>query len=193
MNRDSNQGGANTLPGENPAQLDELVDKIYHELRHIARAHSRDGHWDPTLQTTALVHEAYLRMASSDSEISLQDRQHLKSLTSRVIRQVMVDYARRSGAAKRDPRSAPPSRIEETLIEPKLDVDVLDLDAALHQLAGFSRRLEQIVECRFFGGMSVEETASALSLSTRTVERDWRKAKTYLLRILHETKPGGKA
>lgn len=151
-------------------------------------AHSRRG-WerrDLTLQTTALVHEAYLRLAGSDGGLTVRDQQHLKALTSRIIRHVLVDYGRRSAAAKRNPENAPPGRIEETVIEPMLDLDVVDLDAALHQLSRHAPRLEKVVECRFFGGMNVEETAAALDLSTRTVERDWRKARAWLLRYLDE-------
>lgn len=172
-------------------RLDELVVKIYQELRQIARVHRSGERGNLTLQTTALVHEAYLRLASSDDSHSLKDRQHLKALTSRIIRHVLVDYARRTRAGKRDAANAPPGRIEETLIEPKLDLNVLDLDAALHRLARHAPRLEKIVECRFFGGMNVKQTAEALDLSTRTVERDWRKAKTYLLRYLDDPKSGG--
>lgn len=106
------------------------------------------------------------------------------ALTSRIIRHVLVDYARRARAGKRDSANAPPALIEETVIEPSLDVSLLDLDAVLHRLARHAPRLEKIVECRFFGGLNVQETADALDLSTRTVERNWRKAKTYLLRYL---------
>lgn len=171
------------VPG---ARLDELVVKIYKELRQMAHLHRSSERKDLTLQTTALVHEAYLRLASSDKPLSLRDQQHLKALTSRIIRHVLVDYARRTRAGKRDVSNAPPGRIEDTLIEPRLDVSIVDLDAALHRLAQHAPRLEKIVECRFFGGMNVQETAEALDISTRTVERDWRKAKTYLLRYLDD-------
>lgn len=173
-------------PTEDGASLDELVEKIYQELRQLARAQRGRERRDLTLQTTALVHEVYLRLAGSDEGPAVRDRQHLKALTSRVIRHVLVDYGRRTAAAKRDPDNAPPGAIEETLIEPMLDVDVVDLDAALHRLARHAPRLEKVVECRFFGGMNIEETAATLDLSTRTVERDWRKARAWLLRYLDE-------
>lgn len=188
MSFKSEIGGVEHAAGDPAEHLDELVGRLYDELRQIARQHRRGGRGNLTLQTTALVHEAYLRMARSDAELSLQDQRHLKALTSRIIRHIMVDYARRAGAAKRDVVNAPPGRIEDSLIEPMLDVGILDLDAALHRLAGHSPRLETIVECRFFGGMNVQETADAMSLSPRTVERDWRKAKVYLLRFLDEEK-----
>lgn len=172
-------------------QLDELVGRIYQELREIAHVHRSGERNDLTLQTTALVHEAYLRLAASEQELTLKDRQHLKALTSRIIRHVLVDYARRAGAAKRNAADAPRWRLEEMVIEPNLDVNVLDLDAALHRLAQHAPRLEKIVECRFFGGMNVQETAEALDLSSRTVERDFHKAKMFLLRYLAEPTPGG--
>ncbi|MEJ8568047.1 ECF-type sigma factor [Elongatibacter sediminis] len=188
MSSQSGRGRDDSPAEDNAAHLDDLIGKIYHDLRQIAHLHRRGAYGNLTLQTTALVHEAYLRMAGTDSELSLQDRQHLKALTSRIIRHIIVDYARRAGAAKRDAANAPHERIEDSLIEPMLDVGVLDLDVALHRLSGRSPRLEKIVECRFFGGMNVQETADALGLSPRTVERDWRKAKAYLLRFLQEDK-----
>lgn len=172
-------------------RLGELVVQIYQELREMAHLHRSSERKNLTLQTTALVHEAYLRLASADEPLSLKNRQHLKALTSRIIRHVLVDYARRTRAGKRDAANVPPGRIEDTLIEPQLDLNVLDLDAALHRLAQHYPRLEKIVECRFFGGMNVQETAEALDISTRTVERDWRKAKTYLLRYLDDPQSEG--
>jgi RNA polymerase sigma factor (TIGR02999 family) len=175
-----------TSVGDTSKPLDSLIEKIYAELREVARWHKRGERAGLTLQTTALVHEAYLRLAESGSELSLRDRRHLKAVTSRVIRHVLVDYSRRSAAAKRDPNSAHPGLIEETLIEPMLDVNVVDLDTALHRLARHSPRMERVVECRFFGGLSVEETAKALDMSESTVARDWQKARAYLLHYLDD-------
>jgi RNA polymerase sigma factor (TIGR02999 family) len=171
-----------------PPSLDELVDNLYGELKQIAHSHRSYGRGDHTLQTTALVHEAYIRMARAQGQLSLQDQKHLKALTSRIIRHIMVDYARRAGSAKRDGVSvsldlAPPLA-PQLSIEPSIDADVLDLDAALHRLAEFSPRMEKVVECRFFGGMNVTETAEALDMSARSVEREWQRARIHLLRFM---------
>jgi RNA polymerase sigma factor (TIGR02999 family) len=173
-----------------PAPLDQLVGEIYEELRQIAHLHRSRERRDITLHTTALVHEAYIRMARAETELSLQDRQHLRSLTSRIIRHVLVDYARRSRASKRDAGQADPESLLDTVIEPMLDVTVLDLDAALHRLAGYSPRMEKVVECRFFGGMNVAETAEVLGISIRAVERDWQHARLYLMRLLDGSEAG---
>ena len=136
--------------------LDETVASIYQELRLIARRRRSAERSDLTLQTTTLVHEAWIRLVGSSDEAMPSDNQHLKAMISRIIRHVLVDYGRRTAAAKRNPEQAPPGMIEDTLIEPELNLDLLDLDAALHRLAGESPRLEKIVECRFFGGMSID-------------------------------------
>jgi RNA polymerase sigma factor (TIGR02999 family) len=168
-----------------PASLkfDDLVDAVYGELRQIARSHRRKESLNLTLQTTALVHEAYLRLASGDTASMPQDSVHLKALTSRVIRHILIDYARRRKAAKRD-HSQACDLLEECLIEPSLNVDILDLDAAIHRLSRHSERLGQVVEYRFFGGLNAEETAQLLDVSSRTVERDWRNAKAHLMQYL---------
>lgn len=173
-----------------PAPLDQLVSEIYQELRQIAHLHRNRERPDVTLHTTALVHEAYIRMARSEADLSLQDRQHLRSLTSRIIRHVLVDYARRGRATKRNVAYADPEALLDTVIEPMLDVTVLDLDAALHGLARYSPRMEKVVECRFFGGMNVAETAEVLGISIRAVERDWQHARLYLMRLLDGSDDG---
>jgi len=170
--------------------LDETVAAIYRELRLIARRRRAAERNDLTLQTTTLVHEAWIRLVGSSGDAMPSDNQHLKATISRIIRHVLVDYGRRTAAAKRNPEQAPPGMIEDTLIEPELNLDLLDLDAALHRLAGESPRLGKIVECRFFGGMSIEQTAEALACSTRTVERDWLKARAYLLNYLGREESG---
>lgn len=172
---------------ERPARVqDRLVSSVYDELKRIARAHSRQEQFNATLQTTALVHEAWLRLAESDTALQPRTETHLKALTSRVIRHVLVDYARQATARKRSPDSNDISELQFTLIDPGLDVHLLDLDEALHALAGDSPRLAELVEYRFFGGMSIPETAEILGLSTRTLERDWIKARAYLLKLLRE-------
>lgn len=159
---------------------------VYDELKRIAHAHNRHERFNATLQTTALVHEAWLRLAESDAALQPQSEAHLKALTSRVVRHVLVDYARQSTARKRSPDANDIAEMQSTQIDPGLDVDLLDLDEALHALAAQSPRLAELVEYRFFGGMSIPETAEVLDLSTRTVERDWIKARAYLVQQLRE-------
>lgn len=165
-------------------KFERLLESVYDELRRIAHFHRLNERPNLTLQTTALVHEAYLRLVNSHTVPKPRDERHMKALTSRVIRRVLVDDARARNAQKRDPERAGGALAEIDCLDPDLAVDVLDLDAALNQLANASRRLETIVELRFFGGMTSEEVAAELDISVSTAERDWRKARLYLLELL---------
>ena len=175
--------------GEEPEDFEGLVERIYAELRRIAHYHRLNERNNLTLQTTALVHEAYLCLAESDAVLKPRDELHLKALTSRIIRRVLVDHWRKNNAQKRDAVGArdDPRMSEGTV--PSLDVGILDLDDALQRLATHSTRLEQVVELRYFGGMSSKETADTLGVSVRTVERDWIRAKAYLLSFLEDSAP----
>lgn len=187
MDASSKQAGrAVTDPEGATTVQDRLIATVYDELKRIAHAHNRHEQFNATLQTTALVHEAWLRLAESDPALQPRTEAHLKALTSRVVRHVLVDYARQATARKRSPDASDVAELQSTLIDPGLDVDLLDLHEALHALAGQSPRLAQLVEYRFFGGMSIPETAEILDLSTRTVERDWLKARAYLVKLLRE-------
>lgn len=162
--------------------LRRLVPLIYDDLRIIARRHlarEREGH---TLNTTALVHEAYLNLAAGEG--SWRDRAHFFAAASRAMRHILVDYARRRRAVKRggEPLRVP-LRPDMTAEAPRT-LDLLALDEALTALERKDERLGRVVECRFFGGMKAEETAEALGVSLRTVERDWSRAKAYLHRTL---------
>lgn len=163
--------------------LDRLLPLVYDDLRRIARRHlggERPGH---TLNTTALVNESYLNLVSGEGPDG-RDRAQFFALASRVMRNVLVDYARRRRARKRGG-----DRVRITLepglasVEPPVD-DLLALDEALEWLGERNGRLARVVECRFFGGMTVAETAEALEVSTRTVERDWARARAHLHRFL---------
>jgi len=163
--------------------LDELMPLVYDELRRLARRcmrHEGAGH---ILQTTALVNEAYLRLVNS-SRVQWQDRVHFFSIAAQLMRRVMVDEARKRRNQKRGGEF---TRVEldETLVsnEPR-EFDLLALDEALQRLAEFAPRKEQVVELRFFGGLSIEETASVLGVSTDIVKREWRTAKLWLLQEL---------
>ena len=190
------------------AALDRLVPVVYAELRAMAHRQLRreaDGH---TLTTTALVHEAYLRLVEWEGAPSL-DRAHLLALAARVMRRVLIDHARQHHAAKRDgahdrvplvsvdesfeselqdsaapPRHAPSGDASDAAGERA--ATLIALDDALTRLAALDERLARVVEYRFFGGLDEEETAAALGVTARTVRRDWVKAKGWLLEALAE-------
>jgi RNA polymerase sigma factor (TIGR02999 family) len=164
--------------------LDQLIPLVHDELRQLARRHmagERPGH---TLQATALVNEAYLRLIEVN-QVRWQNRAHFFAMASRVMRRILVDAARARGYQKRG-GGAPTVSLDEALLvsgEPRQDL--IALDDALNALAAFDLRKSQVVEMRFFGGLSVEETAEALHVSADTVMRDWRLAKVWLVRELN--------
>lgn len=164
--------------------FDELIPLVYDDLRGIAHKRLRSERTNHTLDTTAVVHEAYLRLVDQ-READWRDRAHFFAVAARVIRNVLVDYARKRKTLKRGGGGdVQPLRVGMSADGPDV-VDLLALDQALSKLARHDPRLERIVECRFFGGMTMAETAEALGASLRTVERDWRRAKAYLYRELH--------
>ena len=164
---------------------ERLYALAYEDLRRIARHHLR-GRPTGTLGTTAMVNEAYIRLAGAEAG-SWQDRVHFFSVASRAMRQILVDHARRKLAAKRGGGAAAVTLDEERVGgEPRI-VEILALDQALTRLKSLNERLARVVELRFFGGLSVEETASALDVTDRTVKRDWRKARAILHAWLGES------
>lgn len=169
--------------GGDRSAFDRLLPLVYEDLRRIARRRLRQERPGHTLSTTALVHEAYLGLVDQ-ATASWRDRAHFFAFASRVIRNILTDYARRRGAAKRGGGAVHVALQEDAAGNEPPVVELLALDEALAALAEKDPRLEQIVECRFFGGMSVKETAEALGLSLRTVERDWTRAKAYLYQAL---------
>jgi RNA polymerase sigma factor (TIGR02999 family) len=166
--------------------LDRLVPLIYEDLRRLAhRQLGREG-GGHTLQTTALIHEAYLKLAGPGGAQAASNRAHFMAIAARAMRQVLVDYARRRKAAKRGG-----GVIYATLGDAAEPVDasaddLLALSDALDQL---DPRQRQVIECRFFGGMEEKEIAEALGVSERTVRRDWVKARAWLHRALYRTPP----
>lgn len=169
------------------AALEQLVPVVHAELRRIARrqmGHERAGH---TLQPTALVNEVYLRLVDV-RRIQWQDRAHFFAMSSRLMRRVLVDAARARGYQKRGGGAQQVSLHEELVKAEERGADVLELDAALDKLAAIDSRKSQVVEMRFFGGLSIEETAEALQVSERTVKRDWTMAKLWLLRELKKNR-----
>ena len=163
--------------------LDQLIPLVHDELRRLARRHmagERPGH---TLQATALVNEAYLRLIEVN-QVRWQNRAHFFAMASRVMRRILVDAARARGYQKRGGGAETVSLDEALLVSGEPRQDLVALDDALNALAAFDLRKSQVVEMRFFGGLRVEETAAALHVSADTVMRDWRLAKAWLVREL---------
>ena len=165
----------------NQEALDQLIPLVHGELRRLARRHmarQRKGH---TLQPSALVNEAYVRLVDL-SRVRWQDRAHFFAMSSRLMRRILVDHARARQSLKRG-AGAPHVSFDETLAIPvERAVDLVKLDDALQELAVVDTRKSEVIEMRFFGGLSVEETAEALKVSPDTVMRDWKLAKAWLLR-----------
>jgi RNA polymerase sigma factor (TIGR02999 family) len=169
--------------GGNQAALDELLPIVYGELRRVARrylARERPGH---TLEPTALVHEAFLRLVDQRS-VSWQNRAHFFGLAARMMRRILVNHALSKDAAKRGGR-AENITFDEQLHGSATPSDIIALDDALKALAVLDERQTQIVELRFFGGLSVEETAEVVGVSPATVKREWAAAKLFLLREIN--------
>lgn len=165
--------------------FDRLIPLVYDDLRGIAHRRLRNERGGHTLGTTALVHEAYLHLVDQ-ATATWQDRAHFFAVAAKVIRQVLTDYARSRTAQKRGGGAIRVPLREELAGEEPATIELLELDEALTKLAAHDPRLERVVECRFFGGMSVRDTAAALDISQRTVERDWARAKAHLYSILAE-------
>lgn len=170
--------------------LNELFPRVYDELRRIAHrrlGREREGH---TLGTTALVNEAYLKLVDQ-TRAQWTDRAHFFAVAARVMRRILVDYARRHQAQKRGGANVPVTLDDDALANATRAADeradmLVALDEALTRLAELDERLSRVVECRFFGGLTEEETADVLSVTARTVRRDWVKAKGWLHQALRE-------
>jgi len=163
--------------------LARLVPRVYDELRRIAHHHLRAERPGRTLQTTALVHEAYLRLVDT-RRVRWESRAHFLSVAAQAMRRILVDAARARGARKRGRNPAVVPLDEAALVAPQRDASLVALDDALNALAEMDPRKGRVVELRYFGGLSVEETAAVLHVSPETVHRDWRVAKSWLLREL---------
>ena len=161
--------------------LDELVPIVHQELRRLARLQMRGERDNHTLQTTALVNEAFIRLVDL-RRIRWQDRAHFLALSARLMRRILVDHARSRNYHKRGGGVMNVTLDDMLIASPERGADLVALDDALDGLARVDPRKSQVVELRFFGGLSVEETAEALKVSPETVLRDWRLAKVWLLR-----------
>jgi RNA polymerase sigma factor (TIGR02999 family) len=158
---------------------------VYDELRRIAHRYIRRQAPGQTLQTTAVVHEAYLRLAGQD-DVAWQSRAHFYGVCAQVMRSLLVDRARARNAAKRGGGGYKVSVVDGVASSNDRDVDIVALDEALEGLAAIDPRKARIVELRYFGGLSVDETASFLELSPITIKREWLKAKAWLYNELRE-------
>jgi RNA polymerase sigma factor (TIGR02999 family) len=164
--------------------LEEVTPLVYEELRRLARRFMRGEGSGHVLQTTALVHEAFLGLVGL--ELQWQDRVHFFSMASRLMRRVLVDFARRQRAEKRG-GGVPVVELDESLVGALPDFDLLALDQALEQLAAIDERKPRVVEMRCFGGMTIDEVAEALDVSHATVERDLAFSRAWLARRLGST------
>jgi RNA polymerase sigma factor (TIGR02999 family) len=170
--------------------LNQLMPIVYDELHRLARrymAHEQPGR---TLQTTALVHEVYLRLVDVKN-VSWKDRAHFWGLCARLMRRILIDFARSRRFQKRGGGTTRVRPDEAFGIPSVVGAELLVLEDALRQLALLDLRKSQVVELRFFGGLTVEETALVLQVSTETVKRDWRLAKAWLTRELKQERPDG--
>ncbi len=166
------------------AALDALIPLVYEELRRLARHYLQRERSDHTLQSTALVHEAYTRMLGQQLP-EWQSRAHFFGVAAHLMRQVLVDYARSHHASKRGADICRVTLQDAFTQSPQLDADVVALDDALKSLAKIDPQQTRVVELRFFGGLSIEETSEVLGISSSTVNRDWNTARVWLYRELN--------
>jgi RNA polymerase sigma factor (TIGR02999 family) len=169
--------------GGDAAALERLLPLVYAELRRIAARHLRHERPGHTLQPTALVHEAYLRLVSAP-ELEWRDRAHFFGVAARLMRQILVDHARARQRAKRGGEVRKVSLDEAPEARVTADVDLLALDEALERLAELDPQQSRVVELRYFGGLTIEETAEVVGVSPATVKREWTLAKAWLRREL---------
>ena len=187
------EGGLTTAPSQDVTELlrawsrgeeearEKLIPLIYKDLRQRARRQMGRERQGNTLQTTALIHEAYLRLVGA-APVAWESRNHFFAIAARMMRRILVDHARSKRSQKRGGAGRPVSLDEELLASPPRSLDLVSLDEALQALTALDQRKGRVVELRYFGGLSVEETAEVLEVSPRTVKGDWQFAKVWLLR-----------
>jgi RNA polymerase sigma factor (TIGR02999 family) len=169
--------------GGDATALDALIPLVYNELRRLARYYLTQEKQGQTLSSTALVHEAYLRLVDQ-REVTWQNRAHFFGVASQMMRRILVDHARKRGAVKRG-GDALTLALDEAMTQPQQhELDLVALDEALAGLAKLDERQSRLVELRFFGGLSIEETSEVLGVSAPTVKRDWASARAWLFREL---------
>jgi len=173
--------------GDNAAR-EELVPLVYDELRRIAKQFLSEGGRDQTLQSTALVHEAYLRLVNHTS-VHWDNRVHFFAVAAQLMRRILIDHVRKRRAKKRGGDSVTLLLDDAVALPDRRAVDVVALDSALNALAELDERQCRLVELRFFGGLTIEETSRALDLSPATVKREWATARLWLLREMSRCIP----
>jgi len=156
---------------------------VYEELRRLAHRYLSRERTDHTLQSTALVHEAYLRLAGQNPP-QWQNRAHFFGIAAHIMRQILVEYARGRSAAKRSGNALTLTLDDAVALPQQTDVDVVALDKALGELSGFDAQQGRIVELRFFAGLTIEDTSEVLGISPATVKRDWVTARAWLFRAM---------
>jgi len=161
------------------AALDRLIPIVYPELRRLARRYMAGQSPEHTLQTSALINEAYLRLVDQQA-VEWQDRSHFFAAAAQMMRHILIDHARSHRYAKRGAGAQHLPLDEVAIVSQERAADLIALDDALTRLAEFDKRKAQIVELRFFGGLTVEETAEFMKLSPITIKREWRSAKAWL-------------
>jgi len=170
--------------GGDKAALDQLIPIVYEELRRQASRYLRQERPGHTLQTTALIHEAYLRLVDQKS-VQWQNRAQFFGIAAQLMRRILVDHARTKHRAKRGGSAVRVSLSDATSVTKDANLDLVELDQALNRLAEIDPQQSKIVELRFFSGLNVEETAAALNISPATVKRDWSVAKAWLYREIN--------
>lgn len=167
------------------AALDDVLPVVYNELRRLARFSLQRERADHTLQPTALVHEAYLRLMGQ-REVDWRNRAQFMGIAAQMMRRILAQYARRRGAAKRGGAAMPVTLEFAVEDSPSAQMELLRVNEALDRLAAFDDQQARIVELRYFGGLTIEETAEAMSVSPATIKREWALARAWLLRELSE-------
>jgi RNA polymerase sigma-70 factor (ECF subfamily) len=170
------------------AALDQLMPLVYDELRRLAKRHMARERPEHTLQTSALINEAYLRLVDQ-KEVHWQNRAHFFAVAAQVMRHILIDHARSYYYTKRGAGAQKIPLDEAAVFTEQRAGEFVALDDALVTLAGLDPRRSQVVELRFFGGLSIEETAEVLKISPVTVQREWRAAKAWLSRFIGPTEP----
>jgi RNA polymerase sigma factor (TIGR02999 family) len=183
LSNDDSGGATAETPDRPGAGLERLFPLVYDELRLVAHRHL--GRGPATLTTTELVHEVYLKLLEGRA-VAWQDRVHFFALASRAMRFILVDRARTRSAAKRGGPGGPVTLTDGAAVGEDRSADLVAIDEALDRLAGHSPRLAELVQYRFFGGMSYEEIAEVTGLSVPTAKRDWARARTWLLRFMDD-------
>jgi RNA polymerase sigma factor (TIGR02999 family) len=175
----------NELRSGDQESLNELLPLVYDELRRLARSHLSRERSDHTLQPTALVHEAYLRLIGQ-AEIEWQNRAHFFGIAARLMRQILIEYARMKNRKKRGGEFKTQIALDDAVsFNDQKELDVIAVDEALKKLENLDERQARIVEMKFFGGLKIEEIAEVVNISPATVKREWSSAKLFLYKLLN--------